>query len=274
VVDASHTPVGVLATVQGRLRAMTSYVLSARLERPLPAALFWGCATPYHYVRTVGEDRTLVWVGGEDHPTGGESRPRERIEALERWARAELPVRSVEARWSHELFESADGLPYIGRAPGDASRFLATGYAGTGITFGTVAARLIADCVLSGASPLEDLYTPSRIKPSGLADALKENLRIGWRFVTDRLRPSPSADDLAPGQGRVVREGGACVAVYRDGAGTVHRLSARCTHLGCIVSWNEAEETWDCPCHGGRFSATGAVIYGPPVRDLSRRGRA
>jgi glycine/D-amino acid oxidase-like deaminating enzyme/nitrite reductase/ring-hydroxylating ferredoxin subunit len=270
VVDASHTPVGVLASVQGRLRAMTSYVLAARLERPLPAALYWDCATPYHYVRAVGADGTLVWVGGEDHPTGGEGRPRERVAALERWARSELPVQRVEARWSHELFESADGLPYIGRAPGDSSRFLATGYAGTGITFGTVAARLIADCVLAGSSALEDVYAPSRIRPPGLTEALAENLRIGWRFLADRLRPEPGAADIQRGQGRVVREGGAKVAVYRDGEGALHRLSARCTHLGCIVSWNETEGTWDCPCHGGRFSSTGAVIYGPPVSDLSR----
>jgi Rieske Fe-S protein len=272
VVDATHTPVGVVASLQTRLAAMTSYVLAARVDSAVPQGLYWDCADPYHYVRAADEGGELVLIGGEDHPTGREPRPSRRYEALERWARGRFPVRAIEARWSHELFEPADGLPYIGPLPGDRSRLVATGFSGTGMTFGTVAALALAEWIVNGSSPWESLYSPSRLGPvSALPHALEENLRIGWRFVADRLRGRGTVEDVPRGGGRVVREGREQVAVHRDLQGHLHRLSARCTHLGCIVSWNDTEKSWDCPCHGGRFHATGEVLYGPPVADLERK---
>jgi Rieske Fe-S protein len=179
-------------------------------------------------------------------------------------------VRALEARWSHELFEPADGLPYVGALPGSRSHFVAAGFSGTGMTFGTVAALTLHDLVTQGSSPWESLYAPSRVK--ALASALpiaEENLRVGWRFVADRLRRGGGvASDLACDQGRVERVDGEQLAVYRDLRGDVHFLSPRCTHMGCIVAWNDAEKTWDCPCHGGRFHRTGKVLYGPPTADL------
>jgi glycine/D-amino acid oxidase-like deaminating enzyme/nitrite reductase/ring-hydroxylating ferredoxin subunit len=269
VVEATHTPIGLAATIQTRVTAFTSYVLAARLDGAVGRALYWDCADPYHYVRTVG-DESCILVGGEDHRTGRERDPAARLDALEAWTRARFPVRSVEARWSHELFEPADGLPYVGLLPGARSRLVASGFAGTGMTFGTVAARVLCDLVTRGASPWEALYSPSRLKPlaSGLPVA-EENLRIGWRFVADRLRRrSARVRDLAPDAGCVERIDGRQVAVYRDPGGALHFLSPRCTHLGCIVAWNDLEKTWDCPCHGGRFDPTGKVLYGPPTADL------
>jgi Rieske Fe-S protein len=142
------------------------------------------------------------------------------------------------------------------------------------MTFGTMAADLLCDLIVRGASPWKDVYSPGRLKP--LAAGRKfatENARIGWRFVADRLRSRGSADqtDLANDTGRIARIDGRQVAVYRDLRGDLHYLSPRCTHLGCIVAWNDSEKTWDCPCHGGRFHPTGKVLYGPPVEDLDRR---
>lgn len=274
VIEATHTPLGLVSSIQTRVSAWMSYVLAVRLDEPLAQALFWDSEDPYHYVRPVDVEGRLVLVGGEDHRTGREPDPRARLAALEAWTRRRLPVRAVEARWSHELFEPADGLPYIGALPGSRAHFVAAGFSGTGMTFGTVAALLLRDLVLEGASPWESLYAPSRVK--ALASALpiaEENLRIGWRFLADRLRRREGElADLACDAGRVERTGGEQVAVYRDVRGDLHYLSPRCTHMGCIVAWNDAEKTWDCPCHGGRFHRTGKVLYGPPTADLEHVG--
>jgi len=271
VVDATHSPVGLVAVIQTRITAFTSYVLAVRLASPLAHALFWDTEDPYHYIRSVGDGSTIL-VGGEDHRTGREADPAARLAALEEWTRARFPVRSVEARWSHELFEPADGLPYIGLMPGARSRWVAAGFSGTGLTFGTVGALLLRDLLIHGASPWADVYSPSRLKPLASARPVaEENLRIGWRFVADRVAGATARanGDLAPGSGRIERIGGRQRAVYRDLRGDLHYLSPRCTHLGCIVAWNDLEKTWDCPCHGGRFHPTGKVLYGPPTQDLA-----
>ena len=271
VVHASHTPVGLVASIQTRLAAMTSYVLAAQLESEIPRALYWDCEEPYHYVRTLG-DGTRILAGGEDHATGREPNTRGRHHELERWVRQHFPVRAIEQRWSHELFEPADGLPYIGALPGGGSQLVAAGFSGTGMTFGTMGADLLCDLIVRGGSPWKDVYSPGRLKPLAAGRQVAvENARIGWRFVADRLRSSDKAvSDLPNDTGRVARIDGKQVAVYRDLRGDLHFLSPRCTHLGCIVAWNDAEKTWDCPCHGGRFHPTGKVLYGPPVEDLGR----
>jgi glycine/D-amino acid oxidase-like deaminating enzyme/nitrite reductase/ring-hydroxylating ferredoxin subunit len=270
VVDATHTPVGLVPSVQTRVAAWTSYVVAARLESPLPPALFWDCEDPYHYVRAWDDAGAVILVGGEDHRTGSEVDPHTRFAALESWTRRRFAVAAFEARWSHELFEPADGLPYIGPLPGARGRLVATGYSGTGMTFGTVAALALHELVTTGESALEPLYTPSRLKPlASAAPIVEENVRIGWRFVADRLRGrGGDLDDLAHDEGRLLHVEGEQLAVYRDVRGDFHFLSPRCTHMGCIVAWNDAEKTWDCPCHGGRFHRTGKVFYGPPTADL------
>jgi nitrite reductase/ring-hydroxylating ferredoxin subunit len=272
VVDATHTPVGLVATVQTRLAAMTSYVLAARLDRPLPPGLYWDCAEPYHYARAHEPGSDVAIVGGEDHATGREEEPLARLGALERWTRERLPVREVVAHWSHEVFEPSDGLPYIGAVPGDATRLVAAGFSGTGFTFGTVAARLLGDLILHGRSELQEIYSPRRLSLRGAPQVLSEQIHVARHFLGDRLGAprAGSAQALQPGSGRIERDGAHLVAIYRDGDGTEHRLSPRCTHLGCIVHWNDYEKTWDCPCHGGRFGPTGEVLYGPPVSELGR----
>jgi glycine/D-amino acid oxidase-like deaminating enzyme/nitrite reductase/ring-hydroxylating ferredoxin subunit len=269
VVEATQTPVGLAATIQTRVAATTSYVIEAKLDAPLADALFWDCAEPYHYVRTVDGDGRRILVGGEDHATGREKDPETRLLALEAWTRARFPVSAIESRWSHELFEPADGLPYVGLLPGARSHWVAAGFSGTGLTFGTVAALLLSDLVTVGASPWAEPFSPSRLKPlaSGLPIA-RENLEIGWRFVADRLKAA-DGPELGLDEGRLERSGRRQVAVYRDVRGDLHFLSPRCTHLGCIVGWNPLEKTWDCPCHGGRFAPTGKVLYGPPTEGLA-----
>lgn len=275
VVHATHTPIGLVPSVQLRVVPYASYVLAARLAQPLDAGLYWDCDDPYHYLRSVAPDRRLVLIGGEDHRVGRCADPASRHDALERWARERLGPLEVRARWSAELFESADGLPLIGRLPGARGQLVAAGFAGTGLTFGALAAELLADLLLRGDSPLARLLSPARLGPlAGALQAGAENLGVAWRFVRDRLHGFDPARvrDVPPDSGRVVTGGRQPRAVYRDPSGELHVLSARCTHLGCVVQWNELEKTWDCPCHGGRFHRTGKVLYGPPTRDLEHLG--
>jgi len=269
VVDATHTPLGLAPSIQARLTAMTSYVLAARVSTPIGAGLFWDTEDPYHYLRALGPRGDRVLIGGADHHTGRVDDPGRALEDLLRWTRERFGVAAVEARWSAELFEPADGLPYIGALPSDHARFVAAGFSGTGITFGTVAALVIAESIVRGSSPWEQVYAPGRLKPLAEGPAVaRENARIAWRFVADRLRQD-GPRELAPDTGRIERHGGHQVAVYRDPAGRLHRLSPRCRHLGCVVRWNDFEKSWDCPCHGGRYRGDGRVLYGPPTADLA-----
>jgi nitrite reductase/ring-hydroxylating ferredoxin subunit len=276
VVHATHTPIGVAPALQLRLVPYTSYVVTARLAAPLEAALYWDCEDPYHYVRSTTPDRRLVLIGGEDHHVGRCADPAARAQALEAWARASFGRLDVVGRWSAELFETPDGLPFVGVSPGS-RQLVAAGFAGTGITFGTVAAALLADLVLGRENAAERVFSPARLGPSASWPRLaREGLSASWRFVADRVRAAlpHRARDVAPDSGVVTSRRGQPIALYRDPSGELHRLSARCTHMGCVVQWNDLEKTWDCPCHGGRYHRTGKVLYGPPTRDLERADEA
>jgi Rieske Fe-S protein len=166
--------------------------------------------------------------------------------------------------------EPVDSLAYIGRNPADADNvFIATGDSGMGMTHGTIAGILLTDLIMGRQNPWMDLYDPSRKTLGALRDFAKENANVMAQYV-DLITPSDpgSVDQIARGEGAVLRSGLSKVAVYRDNDGLLHNLSAVCTHLGCVVSWNAAEKTWDCPCHGSRFDRLGSVICGPANKDL------
>lgn len=167
--------------------------------------------------------------------------------------------------------EPMDGLPYIGRNPMSEKLFVATGFSGNGMTFGTVAGLLIADQVLGRENPWSDLFDPARIRPmASAASFVVENFDFPCYWVRDRLAPAEaeSLEEIPPGEGRVLKVEGKKVAVYRDPSGGVQACSALCPHLGCQVHWNNAEKSWDCPCHGSRFDTSGKVLNGPSIEPL------
>ncbi|HEX7897498.1 MAG TPA: FAD-dependent oxidoreductase [Planctomycetota bacterium] len=270
VIEATHTPLNLNLAVQTRVAPVTSYVLALRLDEEPPAALLWDDADPYHYLRRA---HGLLLAGGADHKTGQEDDPESRYAELLAWVRARFTPRAVERRWSFGLFEPADGLPYIGRDPGRERVFLASGYAGNGLTFGTIAGLLLSDLVRGRESKWRDLFSPARIKPlASVRDVLRENLNVAWHLIADRLRRD-EADGLPPlaaGEGRILDVDSRKAAVYRDENNRLHVLSAVCRHAGCVVRWNPAAKTWDCPCHGGRYLPDGRVLCGPPTQDLRR----
>lgn len=273
VIMATHTPLNRVLTLQTQLSPNTTYTMAFSLgAAPFPQGLFWDTEQPYHYVRSLRDkDRRMLLVGGEDHPTGHEADTTKRFEALEAYARLHFDVGTVEYHGSGQVFSSPDGLPYIGQLPGMTRVHVATGYSGTGLTFGTIAGLMLSDRVLGRSNGWEELYSPARVKLLSIAIPVVEAAAsAAWHYVTDHLShaETESLSEVSAGQGKLVEIDGKKAAVYRDEGGALSLLDPACTHMGCTVQWNGAALSWDCPCHGGRFRPTGQVLCGPPTQSL------
>jgi len=286
VVVATNTPINDLVATHTKQSPYTTYVIGLLVPRDaVRTALYWDMVDPYHYVRvqplsapqaegpTEGSTpRDLLIVGGEDHKTGQADDQGRRFAALEAWTREHFPTaEEVQYRWSGQVMETIDGLAFIGRNPLDSPNiYIATGDSGMGMTHGTIAGMLLTDLIRGRSNPWAELYDPSRKPLRALGEFVKENLNV-MRQYADWLTSGDvaSPDEIPRGSGAVMRRGVAKVAVYRDEQGTVHEMSAVCPHLGCIVHWNDVDKTWDCPCHGSRFSSLGTVVNGPANRGLS-----
>ena len=279
VIIATHTPlIGknniVSATLfQSKLFLYSTYVVGGRVPRgTIPDALFWDTADPYHYLRLDRQkDYDFVIFGGEDHKTGQAADTESCYSALERAITQLVPNIDITHRWSGQVIETADGLPFIGEM--SSRQFAATGYAGNGMTFGTVAGMMARDAVLGRRNPWDDLFDPGRTKVLAAAwNYIKENADYPYYLMKDRLSgpDGQSLRELPRGQGKILEINEKRVAAWRSPSGTVTMLSPVCTHMGCEVEWNEAESTWDCPCHGSRFKPTGAVLSGPAESPLEK----
>ncbi|HEY0970463.1 MAG TPA: FAD-dependent oxidoreductase [Gemmatimonadales bacterium] len=275
LVVATNSPVNDWVALHTKQAPYRTYVVGLRVPRgSVPTALFWDTGDPYHYVRIQpeGEHDVLV-VGGEDHKTGQATDTDERFVRLERWARERFPMAGeVAYRWSGQVMEPVDYMAFIGPDPaGQPNVYVASGDSGQGMTHGTIAGILLTDLIMGRESPWAKLYDPSRVslKADTAREFLRENLNVAAQYA-DHLTPGelPSADGIAPGSGAVLRRGRHKVAAYRAEDGTLHERSAVCTHLWCIVQWNDTERSWDCPCHGSRFDPYGRVLNGPAVEEL------
>jgi glycine/D-amino acid oxidase-like deaminating enzyme/nitrite reductase/ring-hydroxylating ferredoxin subunit len=277
IVVATNTPVNDRVAIHTKQAPYVTYVIGVRVPKgSVTPALYWDTPDPYHYVRLQTDKQNpaseILIVGGEDHKTGQENDGAERFARLERWTRERFPqMGEVEFRWSGQVMEPVDGIAFIGANPLDEDNvFIATGDSGQGMTHGTIAGMLLTDLIQDRENSWTDLYSPSRIRLRSMGEYASENLNVAGQF-TDYLTAGEieSVEQLKPGDGAIMREGLSKLAVYRDDGGTVHKLSAVCPHLGCIVAWNSTEKTWDCPCHGSKFDADGRVYQGPANGDLS-----
>jgi len=277
IVVATHNPlVGLAGLVsatafQTKLALYTSYAIAGRVKPgTVPDALFWDTADPYHYLRVERhDDHDVVIFGGEDHKTGQASDTHACYQRLEGTLRAMIPEIDVTHRWSGQVIETADGLPYVGRMADH--QYAATGFAGNGMTFGTLASIMIADAIAERPNPWADLFDPGRAAVRrGLWEYIKENADYPYYMMRDRFAGTQgkSLRAVKRGQGKVIEHQDQKVAAYRAPDGVLTMLSATCTHMGCIVRWNDAERTWDCPCHGSRFTTEGQVISGPAEKAL------
>jgi glycine/D-amino acid oxidase-like deaminating enzyme/nitrite reductase/ring-hydroxylating ferredoxin subunit len=276
VVVATNTPVNDRVAIHTKQAPYITYVIGVRVPKgSVTRALYWDTGDPYHYVRLQNDnDRAydILIVGGEDHKTGQANDGNERYGRLEQWTRERFPqMLEVQFRWSGQVMEPADGLAFIGRNPlDDDNVFIATGDSGQGMTHGTIAGILLTDLIQGRKNRWEDLYNPSRIRVKALPEYAAENINVAEQYA-DYITAGDikSESELRPGEGAIMRNGISKIAIHRDEGGNLHKLSAVCPHLGCVVAWNSTEQTWDCPCHGSRFSAEGRVYQGPANGDLS-----
>jgi glycine/D-amino acid oxidase-like deaminating enzyme/nitrite reductase/ring-hydroxylating ferredoxin subunit len=272
IVLATHAAIHDKVVFQPKLAPYRSYVLAFALrgEAP-PPGLYWDTADPYHYTRRFRDPERgeLLIVGGEDHKTGQETDTPGRYASLERYARERFSLGTVAYRWSAQVYEPADGLPYIGRHPFEAHTYVATGYAGVGMTMGTVAGLIISDQILGRENEWAKLYDAGRVNlQASTGTIVTEGMNMAGNAVASYFRNDGAIADIPAGEGRVVQSGLEKLAVYRDEGGALRAMSAVCPHMKCIVGWNAAERSWDCPCHGGRFTPEGRVIEGPPISNL------
>jgi glycine/D-amino acid oxidase-like deaminating enzyme/nitrite reductase/ring-hydroxylating ferredoxin subunit len=273
ILVATHTPINDRIVVHPKQAAYRSYVIAARVPKDsVVPALYWDTAEPYHYVRIKrGARNDQLIVGGEDHKTG-QMPQRDPYLRLEQWAKLRFPmIEAVDYRWSGQIMEPMDGLSFIGRNPGDTSNvYIATGDSGNGMTYGTISGMLISDLILERPNPWAALYDPARKRLRATGEFMRENLNVAVQY-SDWLTHGDvdSLKTIKPGSGAVVRNGLSKIAVYRDEKRGFHEFSAVCPHLGCVVAWNDKEQTWDCPCHGSRFEKLGRVIHGPAMQDLA-----
>ncbi len=281
VVVCTNTPVNDWLIIHSKQAAYRTYVIGARVPKgSVPHGLYWDTPDPYHYVRLqAAEDKSgteldydILMVGGEDHKTGQPGDTEERFVRLEQWTRERFPMlERVDYRWSGQVIEPVDYMAYIGKNPGgDEHIWIATGDSGNGMTHGTIAGIILNELVQGRKHQWARLYDPSRIRLRAGPEYVKENFNVAEQYK-DWFTGSETLDVAAipAGEGAVVGRGRGKVAVYRDERGNIHQLSAVCTHLYCIVHWNDTEKTWDCPCHGSRFDPYGKVVNGPAIVGLS-----
>ncbi len=280
VVVATHVPIFDRGLWFARLDPQRSYAVAMRPGRDLPLGSFYDVASPSRSVRTAAgpDGEELVVVGGEGHGVGRRGDTRERYDRLEAWAQEHLGASGVTHRWSSQDPQTPDRAPYVGALrPGAAGLWTATGFGKWGLSGGTAAAHALADRVAGRPDEHAALWDTNRagqLRPRASARIALWNGQTGAALVGDRLRPARrgGTDGLAPGEGGVVRHGGRRTAAFRDEEGVVHAHSPICTHLGCEVHFNDAEQSFDCPCHGSRFDARdGSVLEGPAVRPLAPR---
>lgn len=275
LIYATHIPPGV-NLLHFRNAPYISYAMAIKLKDDnYPEGLAYDMYDPYHYYRTqeVNGEKYLV-AGGEDHKTAHHENTEECFRKLEAYLLKYFNIKEVSFRWSSQYFQPTDGLPYIGHLPGNPDNvFVATGFGGNGMTYSHVTALLLTDLIVKGESKYEKLFDPNRIKPvAGFENFVKEAADVVGKFIGDRLKKVKIKEltDIAPGEAKVVKYEGESIALYKDMNGGLHAVNPACTHINCIVGWNTAEQTWDCPCHGSRFSMDGEVLTAPARKDLEK----
>ena len=273
VIVATHFPFINKGMFFARMESHRSYVLGIRVADKIPEEMFDSSKDPSHYIRTQPtSDGLLVIVGGEDHPTGHAANTIEYYKRLEQFARDHFQVKSIDYRWSTQDNYSFDKVPFIGKFQGSKHLLIATAFKGWGMTHGMIAGMILSDLILGRPNPLEELYNPGRYKLLTTGGKLiTQNIQIAETLLKGRISKPEEFSSINTGEAKIVNIKGVETAVYKDEKGNIHAVSAACTHMGCIISWNNAEKSWDCPCHGSRFNFDGEVIQSPAAKNLEKK---
>ena len=273
LIFATHIPPG-----NSRYRLLCapyrSYALTASLEHPpKTVAQSADLYDPYHYFRYHKDgDQYYLIVGGFDHKTGQQD-PNDSFAELENYVAENFNYNEILYRWSSQFFTPADGLPYIGLMAGEEDVYVATGFDGNGMTWGTISAFIIPDLIDGKESDISKIVDPRRINIVDSAKSLiTENVKNALHIVEDSLTSTPDEKEviLSQGSGAIIKHEDETVAAYCDDKGKVHYLSPKCPHMGCQVVFNSSEKSWDCPCHGSRFDIEGNLLTGPATKNLEK----
>lgn len=274
-VVATHYPNNGMFEMNVKSKPMQTYVIEFRTNKfRVPAGIYWDSEDPYHYFRVdrKGSNHRII-LGGGDHETGKKIDTDEKFENLEKYFQKIFPRTNYEIvnRWSGQVIVMEDLIPMIGQNPANEYQLIATGFAGDGILFGPLSAKINSDIILGKENPYIDLYKPRKV--SGIAGLMRRGMNFMSETVKSKLKigleNETEIDKLEPDSGKVFNLNGKAVAVYKSKDGEISKHSANCTHMGCVVTWNDSQKTWDCPCHGSRFKKTGEVISGPAKKPLN-----
>ncbi len=272
VVITTHLPILDSGLFFAKTYPKRSYIVGANISPDrAPEGMFIGSGKSYFSVRTTpSPSGLLLLVGGGGHKVGEISDTQEQYRMVEDYARDRFGIETFDYRWSTQDMVSFDQLPYIGQLSPKSQIYVATGFGLWGMTKGTLSGMILSDLILGNQNAWASLYDSTRLTSFATPKAVKQTLSVGVHWVGDRLKglSSPALSDIAIGEAKLVTVDGEKMAAYRDDDGVMHTVSAVCSHLGCIVAWNNAEKSWDCPCHGSRFNCQGEVLNAPAVKDL------
>ncbi len=273
VIIASHYPcyeaMGLYFT---RIYPERSYILGVKAKEKFPGGMYITAEQPKRSLRAqVHDNSELILIAGEHHKTGQGEDTSNHYKKLKDFAEEIFEIEDIPYRWSTQDYTAMDEVPYIGHlTSGTPNIYVATGFHKWGMTNGTTAALIFKDLILNGSSPWEDVYNPSRFTPSASAkNFVKENLNVAKHLISGKILPVPSDMEIPQGEGKIIDPDGQRVGAYRDKKGILHMVDTTCTHMGCELQWNSAEKSWDCPCHGSRFTYEGENIEGPALHKLS-----
>lgn len=271
---ATHTPLGI-NQAHFFTAPYRSYVVAVRLKnKTCPEGHFWDLSQQSHVFSAhayMSDEPELLMLSGSHHKTGQEENTEKHYQELEAYLKAFLPIEEIVFKWSAQHYKSADNIPYMGLASKTAKHtYMATGYFADGLTYGTLAGLHVADLILEKPVLFNGVYQANRHSLSAsLGFMAKENVNVAMQYSKDLpIFSEGKFEDLKEGEGKVIEIKQEKFAICRDN-NEIHMVSAVCPHMKCIVNWNSAEKTWDCPYHGSRFTKQGKVIEGPAMSDLT-----
>ncbi len=277
VIQASHYPFyDGLGFYPARMYPARSYIIAAKAKQEIKNGMYINAETPTRSIRPISiNNEDLLLIGGDGHKTGQSDDPMmNHYEALYTFANKHFDVDSVPYRWSAQDLVTLDKVPYVGRlTKAQHNVFVATGFRKWGMTNSTNAAKLIADLIMEKDNPYEEFFSPGRnIKADpSIRKLVSYNTDVAKHLIKGKMeRPNEELTNLEPNEARITTIKGQRAGLYKDQEGTVHAVDTTCTHLGCEVEWNNAENTWDCPCHGSRYTYTGDILNGPAVMPLKK----
>lgn len=272
VIIASHFPCyDGLGFYFARMYPERSYVLGIKIKEKFPGGMYITAEDPAKSLRSQeSEDGELIIVSGEHHKTGHGTNLNKHYENLIEYVQKIYDMQNLSYRWSTQDYTTLDEVPYIGRLTAKTSNiYVATGFRKWGMTNSTVSAMIIRDLIIKGKNPWADVYDPARFIPDpSIKTFISANADVAVNYIAGKLKPLQENIEIKNGEAKAIEEVGQKMGAYRDGEGRLHMVDTTCTHMGCELKWNDAERTWDCPCHGSRFTYEGEIVEGPAINTL------